>query len=313
MTSAADKTAAPRRDFLDTQSLMRVKGLEMRAKIVVEGFMHGLHRSPYHGFSVEFSEYRQYSPGDDPRYLDWKHFARSDRYYIKRFEDETNLRCHLLVDSSRSMTYDSIGYSKADYAATLAATLAYFLSLQHDAVGLVRFDERIEDILPPKYRPGQLRRLMLALEKPSAGVGTDISAPLKQFAETVSRRGVVVAVSDWLAPLDTLESALGILRSRGQDVILFQVLDPAEVRFEFEEAVLFEDLESGRELYVDPDAIREKYLNRLEGHNNAISDICDKLGIEYRRLTTDEPLETALFQFLQASRRRGRRASRRAV
>ncbi len=311
--AASNKTPARGAEMLDPHSLMRIKGLELRAKIVVEGFLHGLHRSPYHGFSVEFSEYRQYSPGDDPRYLDWKLYARSDRHYIKRFEDETNLRCHLLVDCSRSMSYGSLEYSKADYAATLAATLAYFLSLQHDAVGLVRFDERIEDILPPHYRPGQLRRLMLALEQPSAGKATDISAPLKQFAEYVTRRGVCVVMSDCLADLAELESALGTLRSRGQDVILFQILDPQERDFEFADSLLFEDLETGRDLYVDPVAVKEGYLQKLNRHNASVEATCAKLGIEYLPLSTAEPVDHALHEFLQARTQRGRQVNRRAV
>ncbi len=313
LTANSNRTQTRNEQTLDLNSLMQIKGLELRAKIVMEGFMHGLHRSPYHGFSVEFSEYREYSPGDDPRYLDWKLYARSDRHYIKRFEDETNLRCHLLVDSSSSMSYGSVEYSKADYAATLAASLAYLLSLQHDAVGLVRFDERIEDILPPHYRPGQLRRLMLALEQPSAGKGTDISGPLKQFAEYISRRGVVVLFSDCLADLDGLETALGTLRSRGQDVILFQVLDPAEIDFAFDESMLFEDLESGRDMYVDPVAVREGYLRKLQAHNQAVRTACDKLGIEYSQLSTTDPFEKALSQFLQIRSRRGRTVTRRAV
>ncbi len=313
--AAANSTGAARRndEILDPGSLMRIKSLELRAKIVVQGFLHGLHRSPYHGFSVEFSEYRQYSPGDDPRYLDWKLYARSDRHYIKRFEDETNLRCNLVLDSSRSMSYGSLPYNKAEYAATLAATLAYFLSLQHDAVGLVRFDERIEDILPPQYRPGQLRRLMLALERPAAGRGTDVSEPLRQFAEYVSRRGIVVILSDCLANLDGLETALGTLRSRGQDVILFQILDPAETKFEFTESVLFEDLETGRDMYVDPQQVRAGYLQKLEAHNQSVRAACDKLGIEYVAMLTDQPVDAALHDFLQARMRRGRRVTRRAV
>src|SRR6187549_3363632 len=147
--------------LISPQALMAIKNLELRARIVVEGFWHGIHRSPYHGFSVEFTEYRQYSPGDDPRYLDWKLFARSDRYYIKRFEDETNLRCHLIVDLSRSMDFGSLDYTKADYARTLGATLAYFLHRQRDATGLTTFHDEVLDYLPARYRPGQLRRLML--------------------------------------------------------------------------------------------------------------------------------------------------------
>src|SRR6188472_4035807 len=157
-TAAKDISRSTRASFIDPVTLMRIKSLHLRAKVVVQGFLLGLHRSPHHGFSVEFSEYRQYSPGDDPRYLDWKLFARSDRYYIKRFEDETNLRCHLLVDLSRSMGYGSLAYDKATYAKTAAATIAYFLSLQRDAVGLVTFDAGIQDFLPARFRPGHLHR-----------------------------------------------------------------------------------------------------------------------------------------------------------
>src|ERR1051325_325685 len=155
--------------LIDPQALMSIRSLELRARAVVEGFWSGLHRSPYHGFSVEFTEYRQYTPGDDPRYLDWRVFARSDRYFIKKYEDETNLRCHLLVDQSRSMDYGSRGYTKATYGATLAATLAYFLHLQGDAIGLLTFDENVRDYLPARHRAGHLRHLMLALEKPAVG------------------------------------------------------------------------------------------------------------------------------------------------
>src|SRR5947207_12671732 len=194
--------------LIDPKALMSIRNLELRARIVVEGFWNGLHRSPYHGFSVEFTEYRQYSPGDDPRYLDWRVFARSDRYFIKKFEDETNLRCHLLADNSRSMGYGSIGYTKAQYAATLAATLAHFVYLQGDAVGLLTFDEQIREYLPARHRTGHLRHLMLALEKPTAGKFTNLGAPLKRIVEIVRKRGLMLLVSDFLVPLEKLEEDL---------------------------------------------------------------------------------------------------------
>jgi len=174
---------ASRGQLIDPQSLMAIKNLELRARVVVEGFWTGIHRSPYHGFSVEFTEYRQYSPGDDLRYLDWHLYARTDRHYIKKFEDETNLRCHLLVDNSKSMAYGSLAYTKAQYANTLAATLAYFLYLQGDAVGLLTFDEQIREYLPARNRTGHLRHLMLALEQPAAGAATDLAAPLQRIVE----------------------------------------------------------------------------------------------------------------------------------
>src|SRR5688500_8032487 len=232
--------------FIDPTTLMRIKSLELRARIVVQGFLSGLHRSPHHGFSVEFSEYREYSPGDDPRYLDWRLFARSDRYYIKRFEEETNLRCHLLVDLSRSMGFSSIEYSKVEYARTLAATLAYFLSGQRDAVGLVTFDQQINDVVPARYRPGHLHRLMVCLERAVSGTSTDVSAPLEQVAATVRRRGMVVLISDLLAPVESIKSRLGFLRTQGHEVVVLRVLDPKEIDFDFDKPSMFFDLESGR-------------------------------------------------------------------
>src|SRR5437870_9180044 len=208
---------------------MSIKNLELRARVVVEGFWHGLHRSPYHGFSVEFTEYRQYSPGDDPRYLDWRLYARTDRFFIKKFEDETNLRCHLLVDNSRSMTYGSLAYTKAQYANTLAATLAYFLYLQGDAVRLLTFDERIREYLPARHRTGHLRHLMLRLERPAAGKATDLAAPRQRLVQAPKKRSLMVLISDLLAPTATLGKNLTSLAACGHDVLLFQLLDPAEL------------------------------------------------------------------------------------
>ena len=301
--------AAP--SFVDAGSLMKIKNLQMRAKLIVEGFFSGLHRSPYHGFSVEFSEYRQYTPGDDLRYLDWRLYARSDRYYIKRFEDETNLRCYLLLDMSRSMGYGSLGYDKADYARTVAATLAYFLSLQRDAVGLVTFDEQIVDYLPARFRPGHLHRLMMCLAHSLSGTATDLGPAIEQVASTVTKRGMIVLISDLLTSIETLETRLGYLRSRGHDVVLLRVLDPTEVDFGFEQPALFEDVESGRELYIDPDTVRQQYVQRFKAHDQAVRDTCATLGVDYYRLTTDQPLELALFDFMHARMRRGRRVARR--
>src|SRR5688572_10759366 len=295
---------------VDAHTLMAIRNLELRARIVVEGFWKGIHRSPYHGFSVEFTEYRQYTPGDDPRYLDWRLYARTDRYYIKKFEDETNLRCFLLVDNSRSMTYGSLPWTKAQYAHTLAATLAYFLSKQGDGVGLLTFDDAIREYLPARNRPGHLRHLMLLLEKPAAGTGTDINAALNRIIDVVTRRGLVVLISDFLAPLGSLEKNLGALAAWGHEIVLFQVLDPAELKFTFEQASLFEDVESRRGLYVDPGAARRDYLRRFEAHNAAVQTIADKIGASYVRFGTDRALEIALFDCLRARMERNKRSRR---
>ena len=304
MSSAnASKLDYPPPSYLDSKSLMQIKSLELRAKAVVEGFFSGLHRSPYHGFSVEFTEYREYSPGDDLRYLDWKLYARTDRYYIKRFEDETNLRCHLIVDNSRSMSFGDIGHSKEDYAKTLAATLAYFLTTQRDAVGLLRFSEGVDEFVPARYRVGQLRRLLTSLENISEGTSSGIISALEEAAERVRKRGMFVVISDFLTDVESLQSRLGYLRAGGNEVAVFQVLDPTELSFEFNEPALFLDAETGRELYIDPKQARDTYQARLNEHLDRVSMTCQQLGIHVARLTTDMPLEIALLDFLETRMR----------
>ena len=294
------------RTMLDPKALMAIRNLELRARTVVEGFWHGIHRSPYHGFSVEFTEYRPYAQGDDLRYLDWKLVARTDRYFIKKFEDETNLRCSLLVDCSRSMSFGSQGYTKADYARTLAATLAYFLSHQGDATGLLTFDEQVREYLPARNRPGHLRHLMLALEKAGGGTSTDVAAPLRRVAELVRKCSLIVLVSDLLAPIESLAGPLALLTASRHEVVVFQVLDPAERTFDFDQAARFLDMESGRDLFLDPSLARAEYVRKLEAHLDGVRAACEKLGITHVLLDTARPLELALFDFLKARTGRGK-------
>jgi uncharacterized protein (DUF58 family) len=308
--------------LIDPQALLRIASLELRARTVVQGFISGRHRSPYHGFSVEFSEYRPYTGGDDPRYLDWRLLARTDRYYLKRFEDETNLRCYLLVDRSRSMEYGGPApaagrasgantdrarqVAKRDYASTLAATLAYFLTLQRDAVGLITFHQRIEEYVPARYRPGHLRRLLLSLERTPQGRLTDLGAPLEEVARTVKKRGLVVLLSDLLAPASALEKPLSALVARGHEVVILRLLDPGEQEPNWDAAAVFCDLETGREMYVDPRAAGAVYRRNFEAHRETLNLIAARLGIDLVTLTTDQPLELALADFLRARQRRGR-------
>ena len=310
MSLPLSSSALPAAALIDPQALMSIRNLELRAQVVVEGFWSGIHRSPYHGFSVEFTEYRQYTQDDDPRHLDWRVFARTDRYYIKKFEDETNLRCHLLTDLSRSMTYGSKGYTKAQYATTLAATLAYFLHLQGDAVGLLTFDEHIRDFLPARHRPGHLRNLMATLEKPPGGQSTNLNAPLQRIVEIVRKRGVMVLLSDFLAPMERLEPDLTALTASGHEVIVFQTLDPAELTFQFDTPAFFQDVESGRSFFIDPGAARKDYLRKLEAHCAALRETCQRLGIACHRLSIDRPLELALFDFLRERMQRRRKFRR---
>ena len=305
------QTSPRRAQLIDTRALMQIRSLELRARIVAQGFWSGIHRSPYHGFSAEFTEYRQYVPGDDTRYLDWRLYARSDRYYVKKFEDETNLRCHLLLDQSRSMGFGSLDWSKADYAHTLAATLAYFLFQQGDAVGLLSFEENIRDYLPARNRPGHLRQIMLSLEKEAAGNSTDLTKPLKRIVELVNKRGLMVLISDLLAPVDELENQLGQLTASGHEVIVFRVLDPREVDFDFEEALLFHDAETEKDFFIDPRAAQKRYLTQFGEHDKVIRTLCNKLGAEYIPVTSDQPLEQVLSDFLRQRRNRGKVIRRR--
>jgi len=306
--------------LIDPVSLMRIKSMELRAKVIVEGFWKGIHRSPHHGFSVEFTEYRQYALGDDPRYIDWRLYARSDRFYIKKFQDETNLRCHLLIDHSRSMAYGSGSYTKSQYAGTLAATLAYFLYTQGDAVGLATFDDRIRQYMFPRNRPGYLRRLMVALEAVPEGSSTKLEPPLRHIGEMLTKKGLIILISDLLTSIDRLEPELSYLCTGGHDLVVFNILDPAELNFDFDSPALFQDMETQRNVYVDPSDAQDSYKRTLDKHLAKAESICKKLGIDYHLFATDRPFDLALLDFLQDRmrhhkriRHRGRTNTRRTI
>jgi uncharacterized protein (DUF58 family) len=293
---------------IDPAALLAIGDLELRARVVVEGMWNGLHRSPFSGFSVEFSEYRQYVPGDDLRWLDWKVLARTDREYVRKFEDETNVRCHLLVDTSRSMSFGSASYSKFDYARTLAAALAAFLVQQRDMVGLALFADALGTHLPARWRQGHLRRLLLALDAAQPSGATDLAASLETAGRLWRKRGIVVLVSDLLEPVDSWENSVALLVAAGHDVRVFQVLDPAELTLRFGRAAEWEDLESGSRLLVDPDAARQRYRERLDLHLSAATSALASRGVPVTRVTTDEPLDLVLTKWMHdaARRRRGR-------
>ncbi len=284
--------------WIDLPTLMAIQDLQWRAKTVVDGHNTGLHRSPLHGFSVEFSEYRPFSDGDDPRTIDWKLFARSDRYYIKKFEDETNRRCYLVLDQSRSMTYSSLAYSKLDYARTLVATLALHLIRQRDAVGLLTFDAAIGDLLTARYRTGQWKRILALLERAPSGNATDLVTPLADVAEWVAKRSLIVVVSDFLVTPEPLQAPLSFLRARGHEVVLLRTLDPNEIDFQTKAPVMLRDIESGQERFVDPNAARSRYRERFAAHAESLQRIIEPLGVAMETLSTDQPLELALHAFL---------------
>ncbi len=297
---------------LDPEALLQIKNLELRARMLVDGFQTGLHRSPLHGFSVEFDEYRPYSVGDDPRSLDWKLFARSDRYCVKKYRDETNRRCYLLVDFSRSMDFGSIGYTKLQYVQTIAATLAHYLWRQRDAVGLVAFDSQVREVIPATRRHGQLQRIVARLDSQASGSATQLDLPLRQIAETIAPRGLIIVLSDFLTPLDQLELPTNLVRARGQEVCCIRILDPAEQTFAPKSAVTLRDAETGKLMYVDPVTASKQYAERFAAHRNGLAAICESAGVELIEWTTDRPLRDLMMEWLSSRQHRiaGRTASR---
>jgi uncharacterized protein (DUF58 family) len=298
---------SPTRDlrFLDPAVIARLGTMELKARTIVEGFLTGLHRSPYKGFSVEFAEYRQYTPGDDLSTLDWKVFARSDRHYVKKFEEETNVECHLLVDLSASMAYRGSGaMTKLEYGSVLAASLAFLMNRQRDATGLIGFDERIVFRTPASARRGHLHGLLLALERFAPGTRSDVGRPLQQLSEALVKRSIVVLISDLLDEPDAAIKGLKHLRSRGTDVIVFQVLDPHELTFPFRGPTKFHDVESAEEVTAEPSAIRTSYLRELAGLTLRYDRELRGAGIDYVQLDTSQPLDFALLAYLKARARR---------
>lgn len=298
------RAAADERSLLDPAIVARIGSIELIARAVVEGFLVGLHRSPFKGFSVEFSEFRPYLPGDDPTTIDWKVAARRDRYYVKKFEEETNLECHLLLDVSASMAYRSHAVDKLRYGSFVLAALAYLMHRQRDAVALTLFDHRVVDAIPAGGRTGHLRRVLARLGRAAAGGRSDVAMPLDGLAARMRRRGLVVLVSDLLDEPGGVIEGLKHLRFRGSDVLVFQVLDPAELTFPFESAARFRDLESADEAPVVPARVRRRYLQEIEALVERYRDALRPAGIGYHLLRTDRPLDTALPAYLAA---RGRR------
>jgi len=289
--------------FLDPAVIARLGTLELKARTIVEGFLSGLHRSPFKGFSVEFAEYRQYLPGDDLSSIDWKVYARSDRYYVKKFEEETNLDCHLLLDVSASMGYGSRGVTKMQYGSMLAASLAYLMNRQRDAVGLTAFDEAIVSMLPPSARSGHLRSLLVTLDRLRLGSRTDVSKPLHVLADGIVRRGMVVVISDLLDEPERVVDGLRHFRFRGTDVIVFHLLDPDELTFPFERAARFRDMEIGDEVMAVPAVVRADYLKELARTIDTYKRDLSSAGIDYRLIDTSEPLEFALMSYLSSRSR----------
>ena len=299
------QSATPSR-FLDPELLARIGSLELLARAVVEGFMSGLHRSPFTGFSTEFTEYRQYNAGDDLRYLDWRLLGRTDRYFIKKYRADTNTQCHVLIDTSASMDYaHASSVTKLQYAQFLAASIAYLLNRQQDAVGLVGFSDKVHTHVPARNRTGHMRTIFGTISMLQPGGETRLAESLHQLAEILTRRGIVVLISDFYDQADRLKEAFQHLRFKGHDLVAFHVLDQNELDFDFTDPVLLlEDAETQEQMPVLPDVVMGGYRERMKQHVEDMRLCAAANHVDYEMLTTKQPLDFALFSFL--SRRAGR-------
>ena len=298
MAQQLTRTPTSGTQFLDPEVLGRIGNLQLLAKTVVDGFLTGLHRSPYLGFSIDFAEHRPYMPGDDIRRIDWRLWARTDRHYIKLFEADTNANFVVLLDVSASMRYGTHSLAKLDYARYLAACLSFFSSEQRDRVGLVTFDHEIVEYVPPSMK--HLDTILHLLDKAEAGRPGSFAEPLLQITELLGRKGILVLISDFYEEPDAVMQAIGPLRSRGHDIITFHVLDPAELEFPFEAASGFEDLETGEQIPVVPGRLKEQYKRMVADHLETLKTRFASNRIDYTLLDTSKPLDIALFQYLLA-------------
>lgn len=288
-----------KKNYFDPKVLAGISNLYLRARWVVEGMMSGVHRSRSKGFSVEFEEHREYSPGDEIRRIDWKALGKFDRYFIKEYEDETNLRAYLLVDTSGSMDYASDGITKFDYGCTLAASLAYLILRQQDAAGVVTFSDHIEAFIPPKAKRDYLLQILHALENRGPAGETDVGKILEEIAGQIKRRGLVVLVSDLLDEPEKILKGLRLFRFKGNDVIVFHLLDPAELSLPFDGNILFEDLEElNLRVVADPRAIRKTYREVVEEFTSRMRQECHDNIIDYQLISTSTPLDQALASYL---------------
>jgi len=304
-------TTDPRK-YLDPQFLSRVSRLELKARLIVEGFISGLHKSPYHGFSVEFAEHREYVPGDDIRHIDWKVFGRSDRFYIKQYEEETNLKAYFLLDVSQSMAYpyasnpqassgdagSSRRISKFEYGTYVVAGLSYLLLRQQDAVGLALFDDQVRKFITPSSSPSHLQPLLGEIESTSLAKKTDIGSIFHQFADRIKRKGLILVVSDLFDDVAHLRHGLEHLRYKNHEVIVFHVLDHDELVFPFRRMTLFEGLEQAPELLADPQALRDAYLEEVNGYLADVRRVCRDTHVDYIKLDTTDHLDVALSAYL---------------
>lgn len=286
--------------FLNPAIISKLNTLELKARMVVEGFMVGLHKSPYHGFSVEFSQHRPYMQGDDLKNVDWKVYGKTEKYYIKQYEEETNLKSHIILDTSRSMDFKSeSNISKLNYAIILAAALSYLMIKQQDAVGLVLYAERIHKLLPPKASRTYLQEILKQLSSLSAADKTNTSSSLGEIAEKIRRRGLVIIISDFFDDIDTVIKSLKKFSYKKNEVIVFQILDPLEKSFAFGRDAIFKDMETLEEMTTQPFQIQKAYREAMEEFTGKIKRECLNANFDYNLIDTSTPFDTALYTYIQ--------------
>lgn len=288
--------------YLDPQTLAKLQGLELRARLIVEGYVSGVHRSPYHGFSIEFAEHREYVQGDDLRYVDWKVFGKTDKFYLKQYEEETNLVSYLLLDTSESMLYRSDGaaLSKLEYAQCAAGALAYLILQQQDSVGLVTFDKEIRALVRASSNPSHLKQLLHVMEECSPQSKTSAGPIFHDLAERLKKRGIVIVLSDLFDDVASLIAGLKHFRHRRHEVVLMHVLDPAELDFPFRQTTLFKGLEGWPEVLTDPRSLRKAYLEEMERFMRELKQGCRAHRMDYVLLRTDQPLDVVLSSYLSS-------------
>lgn len=296
--ATADPTMDDPLRYLDPLTLAKVRGLELQARLVVEGYLSGMHKSPYHGFSVEFAQHREYVPGDDLKHIDWKVYGRTGRFYLKQYEEETNLICWILLDVSESMRYGSGPVSKFDYACMAAAGLAYLILKQSDSVGFVTFDNQVRKFLKPSTQPSHLKELVHVMNQGVGGQKSRMAPLFHDLAERFNRRAMIFLLSDMFDEVPELLMGFKHLRHKKHEVILWHILDPAELTFPFQEATLFRGLEQYPDLLTDPRSLRQSYLEQLETFITELKYGCRNQNIDYVQMRTDTPLHVALSSYL---------------
>lgn len=286
--------------YLDPAIISGISSLELRARLIVEGFLLGLHRSPYHGFSIEFSQHRQYMQGDSPKDIDWKVYGKTDRFYVKQYEEETNLKCYVVLDVSKSMSYASEGrISKLEYGKILASALSYICIKQKDAIGLTLYSDTVKKVLLPKASYSYLKEILIALSENGSGGGTNTSECLFTITEKIKRKGLVIIISDFFDDITTVLKAIKQFRYMKNEVIVFQILDPLERTFAFGRDSVFIDLETKEEMTTQPHQIRKAYKEAMDDYLELIKTECLNAGIEYNLLDTSISFDKALYSYLQ--------------